>query len=101
MALHVDFRRSGGLAGIPMTARVAAHELPPEQAKLVAALLSEDSAPTAAERPAPGADRFSYELTLDDGDRTRTFHWPETEVPDHVQPLLASLTSRARATTPH
>lgn len=83
-----------------MTARVDAQELPLEQAQLVTKLMSDTSTPTAARTPAAGADRFSYELTIGEGARTRTFHWDETQVPDSVRPLLASLASRARPAPP-
>ena len=97
--IHLAFRRSGGLAGIAMVARVDVRDLPVEQAQLVTELIGGDS-PAAASAPVGGADRFSYELRLDDGDRTRTFNWDETQVPDRLRPLLASLTGQASPAPP-
>ena len=98
--VHVEFRRSGGLAGIAMVARVDARDLPVEQAQLVTELIGGDSPPAAASAPVGGADRFNYELRLADGDRTRTFNWDETQVPDRLRPLLASLTGKASPAPP-
>jgi hypothetical protein len=39
-------------------------------------------------------------VTLHDGQRTRTLHWTEAEVPDEVKPVLASLTVRAKPAPP-
>lgn len=98
--MHVDYRRSGGLAGIAMTARVDARELPVELAQVVTRLMGDDSTRAPASRPAGGADQFSYDVTLDDGGRTRTLHWEEPEVPDDVRPLLTNLASRAHPAPP-
>lgn len=78
-----------------MAANLDARELPADQAQAATALMGDASTPVGSSGPPPGADRFSYELTVDDGERKRTFHWDETQVPDHVQPLLATLASRA------
>jgi hypothetical protein len=42
--VHIDYRRSGGIAGIDMTASVDATKLPAEQARLVDALLTDPRA---------------------------------------------------------
>jgi hypothetical protein len=70
-------------------------ELPDEHARIVESLLSEP-APTSGEGPpGGGADRFQYDLTVDDGERSRTFRWGESEVPDDVRPVLSELSRMA------
>lgn len=96
--VKVELRRSGGVAGISLVATMDAGDLPADQAEVVAGLLSDDPAPSAPAPPPPGADRFAYELRLDDGQRARTIHWDEPEVPEAARPLLASLVRRARPT---
>ncbi len=95
--MRIEYRRSGGVAGIDMTASVDTKELAGEQAQLASALIEPSSTPAAAFSGAP--DAFSYQLPVNDGERTQTHHWAESEVPDALAPLLASLGSRARPAT--
>lgn len=94
--VRLEFRRSGGIAGIDVTASVDAEDLPAEQAQLAAELLTPGSAPAASTVGAGPPDMFTYEVTVSDGERTQAHRWPEREVPEAVRPLLASLGSRAR-----
>jgi emfourin len=96
--VHIEYRRSGGLAGIDMAASVDTGDLPPEDGQLVADLLTGTAA--AEDSAAAIPDGFSYELALNDGTRTRTHRWQEPHVPDTVRPLLAALTERAHPTAP-
>jgi len=98
--MRVEFRRSGGMAGIDMTASVDTAELPVEQAEVAAALMSPGSVPPSPAAAAGAPDRFSYELTVRDGEHTQTHHWTETPVPEVVQPLLTGLGHRARPAPP-
>jgi hypothetical protein len=96
--IRIQFRRSGGFAGIPLTAATTADQLAGDHAAQVHRLLTEAEAPDGA-RPAPaaaGADMFRYELDLDDGQRHRTLAWNETQVPAEIRPLLGTLTTLAR-----
>lgn len=98
--IRAEFRRSGGLAGVPLTATVSEDELTDEQAAQLRGLLA-DGQPEARD-PAVGpggADRFHYQLDLDDGQRHRSFSWDETNVPDPIRPLLTALTRLARPGT--
>jgi hypothetical protein len=93
--VHIEYCRSGGLAGIAMTASVDSRDLPAAEGQLAADLLT--SGPAAEDEHTPGIpDGFSYEVTLTDGTRTRTYHWQDPHVPDTVRPLLAALTERAQ-----
>ena len=93
--VHIEYRRSGGLAGIAMTASVDSADLPIQEGQLAADLLT--SAPTTEDDHTPGIpDGFSYEITLTDGTRTRTYHWQDPHLPDTVRPLLAALTDRSQ-----
>jgi hypothetical protein len=97
--IRIQFRRSGGFAGISLTAATTADQLTGDHAAQVRRLLAEDQAPPGP-RPAaavPGAaDRFQYELDLDDGQRQRSLTWDETHVPDELKPLVGTLTRLAR-----
>lgn len=92
--LHIGYRRSGGFAGIEMTAEVNAGELPAAAAELAQRLLAEPGLgePTRPANAFPGAaDHFSYQLQLSDGSRQQSFRWAEFQVPDALRPLLTAL----------
>jgi hypothetical protein len=96
--IQIEFRRSGGLAGISLTATTTADQLSDEQAAQLRDLLA---APAPRQPPgdAPGqggADRFQYQLDLDDGQRHRSFAWDESQVPEPIRPVLRALTRLAR-----
>jgi len=95
--MRIEYRRSGGVAGIDMSASIGSEELPAAQAQLADQLLSTDSTPTAG---SGAPDGFSYVLTVQDGERTRTHQWRENEVPDTVRALLATVGKHAQPAPP-
>lgn len=95
--IRIDFVRSGGFAGIPLRATASADQLPQEQvAALTGLLAAETPSETHSTAPSAGADRFQYQLDLDDGQRHRSFTWDETQVPEPIQPVLGALTRLAK-----
>ena len=93
--MQLKLVRSGGLAGLDMVATIDTSDLPAAQQSVVATLLTADPKVTGVNRPG-GADQFSYQLEVLDGDHTVHHHWAEPEVPEAVRPLLAELTRRAK-----
>ncbi len=90
--MRIEYRRSGGIAGIDMTATVDTQELPKGQAQLAADLMNPRSAAATPPTVSGAPDTFSYELTVDDGQRTQTHHWNESETPrqpNHCSPACA------------
>ncbi|MFE3293066.1 protealysin inhibitor emfourin [Rhodococcus sp. NPDC059234] len=98
--VRVEYRRSGGLAGIDMTASVDVQDLPLDQQQRVTALMTDPDGDTSSAGVGGVPDRFSYELAVSDGDRTWTHHWTESQVPEAVRPLLAALGDRAHPAPP-
>ena len=95
--IHIEFRRSGGVAGIPLTATASADQFAQEHAAQLQSMLAAAPAPPQPGRTAPGgADQFHYQLSLDDGQRRRSFTWDETQVPPAIRPVLEALTRLAR-----
>jgi hypothetical protein len=95
--IRIEFRRSGGFAGIPLTATTSADQLSQEHAAQLQSMLAGVQPPPQPGRAAPGgADLFQYQLSLDDGQRHRSFAWDETQVPPAIRPLLEALTRLAR-----
>jgi len=83
-----------------MAATADESELPAQQAELLQRLLTAGTPTTESNGQAAAPDRFSYELTVDDGQRSQTFHWAETQLPEEVRPLIDGLASRARPVPP-
>jgi hypothetical protein len=93
--MRVRLVRSGGLAGLSMVATADTDDLPADQRDVVSRLLTEDLRGPGVSPPG-GADQFSYQLEIKQGDRTVRRHWKEPEVHESVRPLLASLTRQAK-----
>jgi len=93
--MQVKLVRSGGLAGLDLVATVDAGDLPADQQDLVAKLFKADLPGSRVGRPG-GADQFSYQLVIHQGDRSVQRHWEDSEVPEGIRPLLTALTRQAK-----
>jgi hypothetical protein len=97
--MRIEFKRSGGYAGIPLSATIDLDTLPAAESKYVRDLI--DAAgffalPAAITAPVPGADRFQYTLTIKTPERQHTVEIHEAAAPPALRPLLEWLTSAAR-----
>jgi hypothetical protein len=96
----VEFERSGGFAGIVLTARVRTSELDETEAKELSSLAgavdfgSYVSGSHPARRPRP--DRFTYHLSVRNGRDRYDFDVPESEADPALRRLIAWLEERAR-----
>ncbi len=99
--MRIHFVRTGGFAGMRLANTIDSEELPEEE---VQALVSElDSAhffelPPSLSGDMGGADRFQYEITVEDGRQTHTIAAGESALPGNVQPLVEHLERLARTT---
>ncbi|MEP7289221.1 MAG: protealysin inhibitor emfourin [Chloroflexota bacterium] len=99
--MRLTFERSGGFAGMRLTASVDTDTLPAEEA---AALNREVAVAHVFDLPAvlnapSGADQFSYTLTVEANGKQHTIEANEGGVPETLRPLLQHLTSLARRPT--
>jgi hypothetical protein len=95
--LRIQYRRTGGFAGIELTAEVGAEELAADVAPIAARLMAEPESGAPTRSTPPGAaDLFDYRLRLTDGDRKHSFEWSDFGVPDAVRPLLSALNQLAK-----
>ena len=98
--MRIQFERSGGFAGMRLTATIDTDTLAPDEARVLQALM--DTAwffdlPAVIASPTPGADQFQYRLTVEADERRHTVEVGEAAAPDTLQPLLRKLTTLARS----
>lgn len=97
--MRILFERSGGFAGMRLTASMDTGSLPDEEAQELEDLVNAAGffdLPAQIAGQSSGADQFRYKLTVEDGGRRHTVEVGETAVPDPLRPLLQRLTAAAR-----
>ncbi len=96
--MHVEFVRSGGFAGIRLTASLDTEQLPAEQASNLDKLIKDAdffNLPKQIMPNAPGPDRFEYRITITSDQKERSVVVNEAAAPDRLRPLLDYLTTLA------
>jgi hypothetical protein len=78
--VHVRIERRGGIVGRLAVGERDESELTPAQRQSLQQLLRSPP-PT---RPAPGADRFSYRIRVEDESGVREFDVPEDAMPESL-----------------
>ena len=89
--MRIEIERTGGFAGLSMTAAVDIDDLPAEEAAVLHAALAAArffELPARIEGDAPGADRFHYQLTVIEPDRRHTIQAGESALPAALRPLV-------------
>ena len=100
--IRVQFTRSGGFAGIPVTASCESDSLTPEDEDELRRLIESagffqlPATVTSSTSSAPGADRFAYRLTVEVDGEEHTVDMEEAAVPPESRPLLEWLSGFAR-----
>ena len=83
-----------------LTVTLDTEQLPPEEAnrlsRLIAAAALFDQPPS-LKSGAPGADRFQYRVTVEEGERRKKVEMDESSAPKALRPLLDYLIDSARA----
>jgi hypothetical protein len=98
--VRVEVERSGGFAGIVTRRSADTADLPPEAAAELRGLVAgvdlsglEQRLAATTDAPGPpagGADRFQYDVTVDDGQQVHRFSVQDGSVPPELQPLLGA-----------
>ena len=97
--MRIDFVRSGGFAGISLTAHIDSGMLLPDEAAALEKKVSDANffgLPEQIKSASPGPDRFEYSVTIASSVRTHTVVVSEALVSDQLRPLLDHLTDLAR-----
>lgn len=94
----IHYQRSGGFAGLMLRATIDTQDLEPEdQVELEALVRKADFFNAELGIPAAqGADRFTYTLTIEDGERMRSVTLPEGALPAKWEPLVTRVNRLAR-----
>ena len=95
--MHIRFARSGGFANMSLKTEIDSAELPPERATELSRLV-EKTRPF--DQPAQGPstsmpDQFQYEMTIEDGGRSRTIRTSDDAAPDDLKLLFDFLSEEA------
>jgi hypothetical protein len=96
----IHYERTGGFAGMRMEATIDTEKLPPAEAQILEnELASADffNLPAKTSSPGPGADRFTYRITVESGDRSHTVEAGEASAPERLLPLIERLNDLARS----
>lgn len=89
--MRVSLQQRGGYAGVPMRREIDTASMSEEDASQVTSLVERADFFSLSEpppRPMRGADMYSYELTVEAGERKRTVRLQDGAVPPPLLPLL-------------
>ncbi len=97
--MRIHFVRTGGFAGMRLASTIDSDALPEEENQMLQSEL--DNAhffelPSQLTGESGGADRFQYEITVEEGSKRHTIAAGENALPGHVQPLVQHLERLAR-----
>jgi Emfourin len=97
--MRYQFARTGGFAGMHLATTIDSDALPAQEAQALQQELAAArffSLPNQIKEQGGGADRFQYEITVDDGKQQHSVVVSEGAVPDTLQPLVQHLERLAR-----
>lgn len=94
--MQIHFERSGGFAGMKLQHDVDSASLSPDQAQQLSQLLESAQffkLPQTLQATSPGADRFKYKISVNDGGQSHSVELDDGTAPEQVKPLLRWLTA--------
>ena len=93
--MRIFVERTGGFTGIKLKGSLDSSTLPLPQARRLKQLLKKSGffdLPPVLESNAPGADRFSYKVTVETEEGKHTIEAGEASIPGSMRPFLDFLT---------
>jgi hypothetical protein len=95
--MRIEFRRSGGFAGLSVRLALDSAELPAAERDALEALIAGARFFELADRPArPRPDAFQYDLAIEHAGRRHVVCVHDPVEPEALRPLLELLTALAR-----
>lgn len=98
--MKIHFSRTGGFAGTRLAVTLDTEKLPAQEAERLRSLVEAASLfalPPSIESSAPGADRFRYQITVEEGGREQRVAMDDSSAPQACRSLLDHLLGAARA----
>lgn len=95
----IRFERTGGFAGLAQRATIDSETLAPQEQQSLHELVEAAhffELPQQISAPGGGADRFSYRLRIESGEKSHTVEVSEAAMPEPLQPLIQQLSRLAR-----
>ena len=99
--MRIHLTRTGGFLGQVLTATIDTESLPPTEAQDLETMVEVTKffdAPSKIGTATPGADRLSYQLTIQVKGRSHTVEMGEDAVPQTLRPLIRRLMVVAHST---
>jgi len=93
--MRIFFERTGGFAGRKLQGSLDSSTLPVSQARVLEELLKQSGffdLPPVLQSSQPGADRFSYKVTVETKEAKHTVEAVETAIPASMRPFLEFVT---------
>lgn len=97
--MKINFERTGGFAGIRITAMLDTELMPQEDASHLEKMVDVSNffiLPEVLPAPEKGADYFQYRLTVELERQKHTVEVSEASVPDELRPLVNLMMEEAR-----
>lgn len=97
--MDIHFERSGGFAGLHLSHDIGSSDLTPEEGNELNRLVNSShffDLPSELRATSPGADRYRYKLTLNNGPQQHTVAIDEAAVPENLRPLINWVTAKIR-----
>ncbi|MGG0185245.1 protealysin inhibitor emfourin [Bacillus rhizoplanae] len=100
--MHIQFSCTGGIANLYLTFQVDTVKLPEEKAQELLDLIKQANlfnlkSSKLEAATIQGADAFSYQLRIEDGEKKKSFSFTDVTAPQEVHPLLDYLRNLAIA----
>jgi len=98
--MRIQFERSGGFAGMRITATIDTDSLSPDDAKSLREMVDASdffNLPSTIRSPSSTADSFQYKVIIEDQGRKHMVEAGDQAVPPTLKPLLRRLEILARS----
>ncbi len=100
--MRIHFERTGGFAGMRISATIDTQTLSPDQANELRGLVEASgffNLPAKIHSATQAADQFQYKVTIENEGKRHTVEVSDASAPDALQPLLRQLRLLARSSS--
>lgn len=96
--MRIQFERTGGFTGIPLSLNLTESDLPEDQWQALQSAIQQADFFQLPPKVTGGGqpDRFTYQITIETTTQSHTVELGESGIPEKVQPLIQQLNLLAR-----